>query len=82
MLDRVAPALEPHDQAIASQARRAPGNYIDATPWFLATTLHWLGVMAGETVACSRLHPRRSQEALAALIDDWAGILVRDGSGV
>src|SRR5882672_5228570 len=28
------------------------------------------------------VHPRRSKEAFAALIDDWAGILVSDGYGV
>jgi transposase len=28
------------------------------------------------------IHPRRSKEAFAALIDDWAGILVSDGYGV
>lgn len=82
MLDRVAHAIEPHYQAIARQARRAPVNYIDETSWFLTNTLHWLWVMASETVAFSMLHPRRSQEAFAALIDAWAGILVSDGYGV
>jgi transposase len=28
------------------------------------------------------IHPRRSKEAFAALIDDWAGMLVSDGYGV
>ena len=28
------------------------------------------------------IHPHRSKEAFAALIDDWAGILVSDGYGV
>jgi transposase len=28
------------------------------------------------------IHPHRSKEAFAALIDDWAGILVSDGHGV
>ena len=82
MLNRVAHAIEPHYQAIASQARRAPVNYIDETPWFLTNTLHWLWVMASETVALYMIHPRRSKEAFAALIDDWTGILVSDGYGV
>ena len=44
--------------------------------------LHWLWVMASERVAFYMIHPRRSKEAFAALIDDWAGILVSDGYGV
>jgi transposase len=82
VLDRVAQALEPHYTAIATQARQAPVNYIDETPWFCTHTLHWLWVMASERVAFYLVHPRRSKEAFAALIDDWAGILVSDGYGV
>ena len=43
---------------------------------------HWLWVMASERVAFYMIHPHRSKEAFAALIDDWAGILVSDGYGV
>ena len=82
MLDRVAQAIEPHYSAIAQHARQAPVNYIDETPWFLTTTLQWLWVMASDTVAFYMIHPHRSKEAFAALIDDWAGILVSDGYGV
>jgi transposase len=82
VLDRVAQAIEPHDRVIATQARHALVNYIDETPWFLTTTLQWLWVMASDTVACYMIHPHRSKEAFAALIDDWAGILVSDGYGV
>ena len=82
MLDRVAHAIEPHYRAIAHQARRAAINYIDETPWFLTNTLHWLWVMTSETAAFYMIHPHRSKEAFAALIDDWAGILVSDGYGV
>jgi transposase len=38
--------------------------------------------MVTDTAALYVLHPRRSKEAFAALIDAWAGILVRDGYGV
>jgi transposase len=79
MLDRVAHAIEPHYRTIASQARRAPVNDIDETSWFLTNTLHWLWVMANETVAFSIIHPHRSKAAFAALIGDWAGLLVSDG---
>jgi transposase len=82
VLDRVTQALEPHYTAIATQARQAPVNYIDETPWFLTHTLHWLWVMASDTVAFYLIHPHRSKEAFAALIDDWAGLLVSDGYGV
>jgi transposase len=82
VLDRVAHAIEPHYAAIAQQARQAPVNSIDATPWFLTNTLQWLWVMASDTVAFSMIHPHRSKEAFAALSDDWAGLLVSDGYGV
>jgi transposase len=82
VLDRVAEALEPHYLAIATQARHAPINDIDETPWFLTSTLQWLWVMASDTVAFSMIHPRRSKEAFAALINYWTGILVSDGYGV
>jgi transposase len=57
-------------------------NYIDETPWFLTNTLQWLWVMVSDRVAFYLIHPRRSKEAFAALIDDWAGLLVSDGYGV
>ena len=82
VLDRVAQAIEPHYSAIATQARHAPVNYIDETPWFCTSTLQWLWVMASDTVAFYMIHPHRSKEAFAALIDDWTGLLVSDGYGV
>ena len=82
VLDRVTQAIAPHYEAIARRARRAPVNYIDETSWFLTHTLHWLWVMASDTVAFYMMHPRRSKEAFAALIDDWEGLLVSDGYGV
>lgn len=82
VLDRVAQAIEPHYTAIATQARHAPVNYIDETSWWLTNTLQWLWVMASDTVAFYMIHPHRSKEAFAALIDDWTGILVSDGYGV
>lgn len=82
VLDRVTQAIAPHDEAMARHARRAPVNYIDETSWFLTHTLHWLWVMASDTVAFYMIHPRRSKEAFAALIDDWEGLLVSDGYGV
>jgi transposase len=80
--DRGAQALAPPDDAIASLACRAPVGSIDETPWYCHHTLQWLWTMVTDTVALSLLHPRRSKEACAALLEDGAGILVRDGDGV
>jgi transposase len=82
VLDRVTQAIDPYYVAIATQARQSSVNYIDETSWFCMHTLHWLWVMASDRVAFYMIHPRRSKEAFAALIDDWAGILVSDGYGV
>jgi transposase len=82
VLDRVTQAIDPYDTWIATQARQAPVNSIDETPWYCDHALAWLWVMASEHVAFSMIHPRRSTEAFAALIDDWAGILVSEGYGV
>src|SRR5262245_51200557 len=82
VLDRVTQAIDPYYAVIARQARQAPVNYIDETPWYCLNTLEWLWVMASEQVAFYMIHPRRSKEAFAALIDDWEGILVSDGYGV
>src|SRR5499433_2010743 len=82
VLDRVAQAIEPHYLAIATQVHHAAVNYIDETPWFRAHRLQWLWVMVSDTAAFYMIHPHRSKEAFAVLIDDWAGILVSDGYGV
>jgi transposase len=82
VIDRVSHALEPHYEAMARLARHASVGYIDETPWYCQNTLQWLWTMVTDTVALYLIHPRRSKEAFAALIDDWAGILVSDGYGV
>jgi len=82
VLDRVSQAIEPHDMAIATPTRHAPGTSIDETPWFLTQTRQWWWVMVRETAALSMIHPHRSKAACAARIDDWAGRLVSDGDGV
>jgi transposase len=82
VLDRVTQAIAPHSRLIATQARQAPVNYIDATPWSCEHALEWLWVMASEPVAFYMIHSRRSKEAFFELIEDWAGLLVSDGYGV
>lgn len=79
---RVSQALEPHDGASAPQARQAPVHDLDATAWCLTHALQWVRVRVRDTGALSRIHPHRSQAALAALIADWQGLLVSAGYGV
>lgn len=82
VVDRVSQAIDPYYILIATQARQAPVNYIDETPWYCDNSLEWLWVMASEQVAFYMIHARRSKEAFFELIDDWAGLLVSDGYGV
>jgi transposase len=82
VLDRVRLAIDPYYTLIATQARQAPVNYIDETPWYGENGLEWLWVMASEPVAFYMIHPRRSKEAFFDLIEDWAGLWVSDGYGV
>src|SRR5215472_7673380 len=51
VLDRVAQAIEPPYQAMATQVRHAAVHYMDATPWFLPHTLPWLWVMGRDAAA-------------------------------
>jgi transposase len=82
VLERVTQAIAPYYAVMAQQARQALGNSIDETPWSCRNALAWLWVMARERVAFSMIHPRRSQEAFAALLDAWEGLLVSEGDGV
>jgi len=82
MSTRVAPAIVPHSEAIATVARQALVGYIDEPPWYGRNALQWLWTLTTETVALSLLHPHRSKEAFVALLADWQGLLVSDGYGV
>jgi transposase len=82
IIDRVSHAILPHYEAIATLARHATVGYIDETPWYCHNALHWLWTLSTPTVSLSLIHPHRSQEAFAALIEEWQGILVSDGYGV
>lgn len=82
MIDRVSHAIVPHDEAIAALARQASVGYIDETPWYCQNTLNWLWTLSTHTVSLYLIHPHRSKEAFAALIEEWQGILVSDGYGV
>ena len=82
VIDRVSDAINPHYEALGTKARSSAVNFIDETSWFLKGKLMWLWLMANTSVAFYLIHPRRSKEAFAALIEDWAGILVSDGYGV
>jgi transposase len=82
MIDRVSIAILPHYEAIATLARQATVGYIDETPWYYQNALNWLWTLSTDTVSLYLIHPNRSKEAFAALIEDWRGILVSDGYGV
>src|SRR5215510_3102054 len=82
IIDRVSHAILPHYEAIATLARQATVGYIDETPWYCQNALHWLWTLSTATVSLYLIHPTRSKEAFAALIEDWQGILVSDGYGV
>lgn len=82
IIDRVSEAIKPHYEAIGEVARAAKINYIDETPWLKNGVLIWLWAMVNTTVAYFLIHPHRSKEAFAALIEGWVGILVSDGYGV
>jgi transposase len=79
VIDRASAAIKPHYEAVGRIARQAKVNYIDETSWFKNGTLMWLWAMVNTKVAYFMIHPRRSKEAFAALIEDWSGILVSDG---
>ena len=81
-INRVAQAIVPHYDAIATLARQALVGSIDETPWYCHNTLQWLWTLTTDTVSLSLMHPQRSKEAFAALIEDWQGLLVSDGDGV
>jgi len=79
---RVSHALGPHYEAMATLARHAPVGSIDETPWDCHKALHWLWTLRTAPVSLSLMHPHRSPEAFAALIEDGQGIVVSDGDGV
>ena len=79
VIDRLSEAIKPHYEAIGTVARKSKVNYIDETSWFKNGALMWLWAMVNTKVAYFMIHPRRSKEAFAALIDQWTGILVSDG---
>ena len=82
VIDRVAQAIVPHAETMAILAHHAPVGSMDETPWYSQHPLPGRWTMTTETVSWSLMHPHRSQEAWRTLIEDWQGILVRDGYGV
>jgi transposase len=81
-VDRVAEAITPHYEAMATQAGRARVNDMDETAWDQQGVLAWLWVMVKTTVALFKVHASRSQVAFEALIEHWTGIRISDGYGV
>jgi hypothetical protein len=82
VIDRASHAILPPSEALAALARQATLGDIDETPWDFQHPLPWLWTMTTDTVALLLIHPHRSKEAFFAPIDQWQGLLVRDGYGV
>ena len=82
ILARGSHASVPHSEAIATLARPATVGDSDETPWDCHNAWHGLWPLSPTTVSLSLIHPHRSHEAFAALIEAWQGILVSDGDGV
>ena len=79
VLDRVPLALPPPYAAMARLARHAPVGARAATPGLCQGTLQWRWGLTSPQGACSRIDPSRAKVACAALMDDWDGIVVREG---
>ena len=79
VLDRTSAAIEPHHEAIGSEARRAAVNNVDETSWYTKSELYRLWVMASKNVSFFMIQKGRTKEAFKALIKEWDGILVSDG---
>jgi Transposase IS66 family len=77
---RGAEALPPPDEAMAEQARSAPGNARAETAWSPHGGLAWLWGLVTTTAAWCKGQPSRRQAAFEALVAHWAGILVSAGS--
>src|SRR6516165_1302349 len=63
-------ALASAHAAALEAVRAAPVKNVDETSWKLAGQLCWLWVAATRTVAAFLIHPKRSAQALAALLGE------------
>jgi hypothetical protein len=82
VVERVADAIPPPDEAMAEQARQVPGHDLDATAWDQHGVLAWLWVRVHPPVAGCTGQARRRPAALAARRARGAGMVVSDGSAV
>jgi hypothetical protein len=82
LADRVSAAIVPHDTLMGQVARPAPVNDMDETACLVHGDRHWLWGMAHPGGASLQIPLHRSKAALAQLMANWQGILVRDGSSV
>lgn len=78
-VDRVSEALQPHDEAMAVQARRAPVNDMDEPGGYQHGVLAWLWVMVNTTGALCKVQASRRHVAFEAWLAHGAGILVSAG---
>lgn len=73
IVDRVSPAIVPHDDMMGQVARTVSVNDIDETAWLMHGERHWLWVMANPQGASFPIHPARSKAAFVQRIADWTG---------
>ena len=73
--------LQPSVQAIGQAAVNSAVLHADETGIRVARTLHWLHVLATDTLTWLGCHPKRGGEAFdaLALLNQFKGILVHDG---
>ncbi len=73
--------LQPTVQAIGQAAVSAAVLHADETGLRVAAKLHWLHVLATDTLSWMGVHPKRGAQAFdaLALLQQFKGILVHDG---
>ena len=75
----MAEALNPDDEAMAGQARRAPVTDMDETGGYRPGVWVWRWVRVNTTGALCKVQTSRRPVAFEALRAPWAGIWVSDG---
>lgn len=73
--------LQPTVQDIGQAVAKAEVAHADESGLRVAKTLHWLHVLATDTLTWMGCHPKRGGEAFAslALLQQFKGVLVHDG---
>jgi transposase len=77
---RAAERLQGAHQEIIEQIQGAERLHVDETGWRIGGKPAWLHVWVSDHATCYAVEPKRSADALEALIGiDWQGVLIHDG---